>query len=501
VCKSNDCNHGKESPLKRRSPRIVVPYERSLAFKFPEIAKEYVGDLDTKTILPGKKNKFQWSCLVCSHVWTACVTQRTSSQKSGCPKCAEHKRAVTRSTAPFEKSIAFKYPEILAEYRGDKDPKTIYPTSEQVFRWQCNACQNYYMSKARARTKAKIGCPDCSRKNFGATQTIAPKSKSLAVKNPELLAEYRGSRDPETIFASSGKKYPWECSVCAHKWEASCDNRTKAGRGCPECGKKKRAISKANAPFEKSFAFRFPELLKEYRGEKDPGTINPGSEVKFLWECSKCSKMWKAAVNHRTGRGSGCPDCAPKKISEIKLNAPYKKSLAFKCPDLTKEYRGSRDPKTVFYASAEKVAWECSKCSNRWEAVVSSRSSGPRCGCPRCAPLGYDQSKPSLFYLISRTGQTKFGIMNIGSGRLRRHSVRGGWKLIDSVEMSGDNARSMETAIKRALRSMGVPMGKDAFRDFHDGYSETFQEVDLLVRSIRELCQVTGVTLEAFLAA
>ena len=91
--------------------------------------------------------------------------------------------------------------------------------------------------------------------------------------------------------------------------------------------------------------------------------------------------------------------------------------------------------------------------------------------------------------------------MNIGSGRLNRHRVRGGWKLVDSVEMSGDNARSMETAIKRALRSMGIPMGKDAFRDFHDGYSETFQEVDLLVRSIRELCQVTGVTLEAFLAS
>ena len=90
--------------------------------------------------------------------------------------------------------------------------------------------------------------------------------------------------------------------------------------------------------------------------------------------------------------------------------------------------------------------------------------------------------------------------MNVGSGRLEEHRRRG-WQCIDKIEVTGKNARYLETTIKQTLRAKGIPTGSKAFREKFRGYAETFQEVDLYVRSIRGLCRKLGIDLDAFLAA
>ena len=90
--------------------------------------------------------------------------------------------------------------------------------------------------------------------------------------------------------------------------------------------------------------------------------------------------------------------------------------------------------------------------------------------------------------------------MNTWTTRLQQHA-RKGWELLDKIEVTGRKARSLETKIKQTLRAKDIPTGDNAFREWFDGWTEAFQEVDLYVRSIKELCQSLGIDLDAFLAA
>ena len=142
--------------------------------------------------------------------------------------------------------------------------------------------------------------------------------------------------------------------------------------------------------------------------------------------------------------------------------------------------------------------WECSTCGCEWPAMGSDRVRGQ--GCPHCNVGGHDQTSPSFVYLIHRPGQIQYGIMNTWTTRLQQHA-RKGWELLDKIEVTGRKARSLETKIKQTLRAKDIPTGDNAFREWFDGWTEAFQEVDLYVRSIKELCQSLGIDLEAFLAA
>ena len=90
--------------------------------------------------------------------------------------------------------------------------------------------------------------------------------------------------------------------------------------------------------------------------------------------------------------------------------------------------------------------------------------------------------------------------MNTWTSRLEKHK-KNGWELLNKIEVTGRKARSLETKIKRALRAKNIPTGGNAFREWFDGWTEAFQEVDLAVSSIRELCDFLGIDLDAFLAA
>jgi hypothetical protein len=164
-------------------------------------------------------------------------------------------------------------------------------------------------------------------------------------------------------------------------------------------------------------------------------------------------------------------------------------------PELAKD---CLDDSTKYVAGTGKMLnWKCSTCGYKWPATGSDRVNGYGCRC--CNPGGHDKTKPSFVYLICRPGQIQYGIMNIWTGRLKTHA-RKGWDLLDKIEVTGQKARSLETKIKQTLRVKGIPTGRKAFREEFDGSTEAFQEVDLSVRTIQELCRKLGIDLEAFLA-
>jgi Zn finger protein HypA/HybF involved in hydrogenase expression len=87
------CGHEwKASPNRRTCGRNNCLVCRSLAVKFPEIAKEWSAK-NPKTayeIVPGNNKKGLWECSKCGHEWKAGPHARTS-QGNGCPECSKGK--------------------------------------------------------------------------------------------------------------------------------------------------------------------------------------------------------------------------------------------------------------------------------------------------------------------------------------------------------------------------------------------------------------------------
>ena len=311
------------------------------------------------------------------------------------------------------------------------------------------------------------------------TSTVIVGWNDMKTTHPALAAE---CLDDSTKYrAGTNKRLDWKCSICGHEWQATGNNRTSGG-GCPCCS------NKVVVPGINDMATTHPHLAEECLD--DSTKYVAGTQEMLNWECSTCGYKWKATGASRTRMNSGCPCCSNNVVVTGKNDmATTHKELAKECLSDSTKYTAGTDVM---------LDWKCSTCGYEWPATGSNRVSGH--GCPSCSNGGHDQTKESFVYLIYRPGQIQYGIMNIWTDRLKRHARKGG-ELLDKIEVTGRKARSLETKIKQTLRAKGIPTGSKAFREKFDGSTESFQEVDLCVRSIRELTVKLGLDLEAFLAA
>lgn len=189
----------------------------------------------------------------------------------------------------------------------------------------------------------------------------------LSVSHPALIEEWADdTRSPDILTAGSKFTVQWKCRTCLHVWHARIQNRVH-GKGCPACTGKvaTRATSVASLR---------PDLLAEWADTRSAETFTVGSSKPVLWKCAACEHEWKTSVHKRT-QGAGCPACAGKVVSPGK-------SLADLFPALAAEMQG--DPSSLLPGSSVKVAWRCSVCAHRWEAIVSNRALKGR-GCPACS--------------------------------------------------------------------------------------------------------------------
>ena len=133
---------------------------------------------------------------------------------------------------------------------------------------------------------------------------------------------------------------------------------------------------------EKSLAYRFPELAKEWHPTKNgvltPSDITYGSKQIVWWKC-KIGHEWQTSANNRQ-RGEGCPYCSNKKV------LPGYNDILTTDPIVAKEWNYEKNgdilPTMVGRGSAKKVWWRCEK-GHEWQALVYARTKG-NTGCPYC---------------------------------------------------------------------------------------------------------------------
>lgn len=199
-------------------------------------------------------------------------------------------------------------------------------------------------------------------------------------RRPTAIAEWdwqrNGSeRDPWDLAGTSVPAH-WVCDR-GHTWEQT--PYVRASAGCAYCA------GQGAWPGDTDLTTLFPEVASQWDrtpgvNAGDPSEVSPGSTRRVQWVCG-LGHTWRASIQNRTRRGSGCPRCAGNVVNTGQTD------LSTVRPDLAAEWdwakNGTLTPDLVTAKSTRKVNWR-GRCGHSWTAPVANRVVHDT-GCPYCA--------------------------------------------------------------------------------------------------------------------
>lgn len=181
--------------------------ERSLAFKFPQLAEEWDPtknhNVTAWNVLPGSSKRVWWKCKICLQEWNAIINKRVKGQK--CPYCTGSKVGPKRSLESENPVMA----EMWHPYKnGNRKPNMVLPGSHEKAWWYCSVCSQEWNEPIHRRT-SKRGCPFCSGRRVYHGNCLSTKRPNIA----KLWHPYKnGHMTPHNVTNSSGKIVWWLCN-------------------------------------------------------------------------------------------------------------------------------------------------------------------------------------------------------------------------------------------------------------------------------------------------
>jgi predicted metal-binding protein len=171
--------------------------------------------------------------------------------------------------AQYEKSLAYLYPEKLAEWDYQKNnilPEKIFSknSTEQIW-WLCPKCNHSYSATLSNRIGRKSGCPKCSLIVIGVKKSTPKEGESLLERFPEICKDWSSNNktSPKQYYPFSHKKVLWFCKKCKKDYLGSIGHKV-GKRGCPRC--KEKYVGKCNSTpkIGESLLDLYPEICKEW---------------------------------------------------------------------------------------------------------------------------------------------------------------------------------------------------------------------------------------------
>ena len=285
----------------------------------------------------------RWRCPA-GHEWIAPVAARTRGY--GCPECGAAKVAAQWVLPRPGRSFAELHPEESRQFvrnltRPGIGPTKLRPRSIDRCIWRCERCENEWEATPDKRASGR-GCPICAQLSRATARATAPPQKSLAVMNPELAREFvenitRPGHGPDLVGPGSNMRCRWRCQQCQKIYLATVQARVR-GNGCPDCGRRRAATSRATADPSRSLRALLPNIADQYvenldRPDQTPDELNPGSHARCRWQCPDCGETWVAAVASRTA-GRGCPHCGRTRLRAAWRRPRPGESLADSAPSV-----------------------------------------------------------------------------------------------------------------------------------------------------------------------
>ena len=297
-------------------------------------------------------------------------------------KTSAPRRSPPSTGRRFNRSLAEMYPAVARQWHskrnGELTPADVTPGSGKIVWWKCAGGHDHeWLASVANRARNGRGCPFCAGRKW-------PPSKSLAVRSRRLAAQWHPTRNegltPRDVSIADSRSVWWKCSKGPdHEWTANVHGRVLRGSGCPFCAGQRpsRAYSLRTAN---------PGLAKQWHPSRNrsltPADVVPGSRRKVWWRCpAGPDHEWRASIEQRTSRGTGCPVCAG-------LRVTASTSLAAIHPALARQWHrrlnGELRPTHVVAGSNKRVWWKCPKGPDHvWQDVVNNRT-GRLGGCPFC---------------------------------------------------------------------------------------------------------------------
>lgn len=380
-----------------------MKYERTLAYKCPELIKEWHptlnGDKTPENVSFGSGYRAWWileyndpkTNKTFVFEWQREVYHR--SKGDGCPFLTG------KRVYPGFNDLATKCPELVKEWHptlnGDKTPESVSfgsgymawwileyndPKTNKIFVFEWPAAV-YHRSKGE-------GCP------FLTGKKVYPGFNDLSTICPEIGKQVHptknGNRTALDIVAYSNKKIWWiypydDPDTGKHfdfEWDASPASRIDS-KGCPFLSNQRLWIG------FNDLKTKYPRIASEWNYElnkKKPEDYMPNSRDKVWWiypyddpiTGKHFDFIWQARITHRVQDDSNCPF--------LSNQAVFKgfNDLATKRPDLAEEWDFEKNkitPDAVTLYSNKKRWWKCQKCGKSWYAAPSKRAYGQGCRC------------------------------------------------------------------------------------------------------------------------
>nr|WQM86853.1 conserved restriction endonuclease [Marseillevirus cajuinensis] len=280
----------------------------------------------------------------------------------------------------FERSFSsHEHSKYLKE--GQKDPLLIAKNSNEKFWFECRTCKHSFETVLYSVSKGHF-CPFCSnRKLCSSDKCKTCFEKSFAShEKAEFWSAEKNKQSSREVFASSGKKFWFECGKCKHSFEANLSNISK-GSFCPFCSNQKLCSSdKCKTCFEKSFAsHEKAEFWSAEKNKQSSREVFASSGKKFWFQCKKCSHPFEIGLNS-VFAGRFCPFCSNRKLcSSDKCKTCFEKSFASReKAEFWSAEKNNQRPREVFASSGKKFWFQCEKKHN-FSIALNNVSSGHWC--------------------------------------------------------------------------------------------------------------------------
>lgn len=298
---SNRTNNGTGCP-ECNKPWSKVPFKKSLAYQYPEIAKEWDyeknGSLTPEKVRVRSNRKVYWICSICGHSWKTYIFNRTA-RNDGCPECSKgykesfpEKCVLYYIRKYFPGADKFQFPSVRYEldiYIKDLDCAIEYDGRAFHQDLQHDIKKDRYLSEKMPNTTLirvrEPGCPDYQSPNpnvhFIHLSDIDEESLEKAISNifaflnqtysPGVRPDVNINRDRSEIF-----------ELMAHD------------------------------KLKTSLQTEYPELASEWHptrnGTLKPSHVAPRSGLRVWWKCEH-GYEWSAVIDDRAKGKTGCWKC------------------------------------------------------------------------------------------------------------------------------------------------------------------------------------------------
>ena len=354
----------------------TIPGINDLCTVYPDLAKEWNyqknGILKPSDFLPHSNKKVWWICDK-NHEWKACINNRVNG--ASCPICLQEQKSSLPEQAVYYYASQ-KYSSVNRAKIAGWEIDVYLPD----YRIGIEYDGMYFHSLKGAQSREERKRDDLSKAGVTLMRLKESKQKSSVIGNTisyKLEPKYK-NLDEGLIMLFSRIKII-------------------TGVDLPDINFQRDHLKIYNSyeHYEKSnnLADKYPEIAKEWNYERNgnlkPEMYYPGSNEVVWWKCNTCGHEWKASVNSRALRNTGCPSCSKADRSRAVRTAKLHKGvndLATVYPDLAKEWDFEKNidmiPSDYSIGSHKKVWWICPIHNTSYQCVIKNRVNGH--GCPVC---------------------------------------------------------------------------------------------------------------------